>query len=95
MSWRRNAPSQRIWRVLRLRILDRDNWECVQCGRKGRLEVDHIKPLDVAPELALEESNLQCLCRGCHIRKTAGENRRDVDDSRHRWDNYLREEYGL
>jgi 5-methylcytosine-specific restriction endonuclease McrA len=32
--------------------------------------VDHIQPVRNAPELAFDLSNLQCLCRRCHSRKT-------------------------
>ena len=47
MSWRKGRrPNARIWKLVRLRALDRDGWHCVQCGKYGRLEVDHIIPLD-------------------------------------------------
>jgi 5-methylcytosine-specific restriction protein A len=39
-------------------------------------EVDHVIPLDVAPELAYEPSNLVARCRRCHRVKTARENAR-------------------
>lgn len=58
------------WKALRFRARRRDGFACVQCGAKGRLEVDHIKPIRTHPELSLELSNLQCLCPGCHSRKT-------------------------
>lgn len=41
-------------------------------------EVDHIKPLKTHPELAMDRSNLQALCRNCHEKKTARENNRFV-----------------
>ena len=40
----------------------------------GRLEVDHLVPLEDGGD-PWSESNLQALCRGCHIAKTAAENR--------------------
>ena len=43
-----------------------------KCGRYGN-EVDHIQPLDRGGE-AYAPSNLQMLCRGCHILKSAKEN---------------------
>lgn len=71
--WNRNSEyvirSPR-WRALRLEALRRDGWACVQCGARGRLEVDHVQPVRDAPELAFELSNLQALCPGCHGRKT-------------------------
>ena len=52
--------------------LDRDGWRCVQCGKAGRLEVDHIKPLhEGGASFALD--NLQALCRNHHLRKTWGD----------------------
>jgi len=58
------------WPALRLAAKRRDNWRCVQCGHKRRLEVDHIKPVRDAPELAFDLDNLQVLCGACHGRKT-------------------------
>ncbi|OWJ72518.1 endonuclease [Haematobacter massiliensis] len=58
------------WQVLRWIILERDGWQCVCCGARRRLEVDHIKPVRNAPELAFDPANLQALCPSCHTRKT-------------------------
>lgn len=41
---------------------------CLACGRKNKLEVHHIKPVHIFPELELELSNLVTLCADpCHI----------------------------
>ena len=70
MSWRKGKrPVLRIWRVVRLKALDRDNWTCRKCGGRGRLEVDHIQPLEDGGEL-YDLSNLMSLCKKCHISKT-------------------------
>ena len=63
--------NRRRWAWVRRRALKRDNWRCQSCGRNGN-EFDHVTPLDRggAP---CDESNLQCLCRGCHIVKTRAE----------------------
>ncbi|WP_236553192.1 HNH endonuclease [Roseovarius indicus] len=53
-----------------MQALDRDDWQCVQCGERRRLEVDHIEPVRDRPDLAFRLSNLQCLCGRCHSRKT-------------------------
>lgn len=58
------------WKVVRKQVKDRDRWNCVECGARGRLEVDHIKPVRHAPDLAYELTNLQTLCVSCHSRKT-------------------------
>ena len=48
----------------------RDGLRCVQCGARGRLEVDHVQPVRSHPELAFDLDNLQTLCASCHSRKT-------------------------
>ena len=58
------------WKALRLQALERDGWQCVQCGTRRRLEVDHIEPVRTHPELSYSLGNLQALCGRCHARKT-------------------------
>ena len=58
------------WKALRMQALERDDWQCVHCGTRHRLEVDHIEPVRDRPDLAWSLSNLQCLCGRCHARKT-------------------------
>ena len=69
---RLNVLGQR-WQVLRRQVFERDGWRCVDCGRAGRLECDHVRPLEWGGS-AWGLDNLQTLCRGCHVRKTAAEN---------------------
>ena len=59
------------WLRVRKTILDENNWKCRVCGKYGN-EVDHKKPICRGGE-EYERSNLQVLCRGCHIRKTQKE----------------------
>jgi len=42
---------------------------CAWCGRSGKVDVHHIEPVAVAPELAAVESNMIMLCRKpqCHL----------------------------
>lgn len=58
------------WRNLRIKILKRDNNECQECKRNGKVgkaeNVHHIKEVKKFPELALLESNCECLCIPCH-----------------------------
>jgi len=59
------------WKRVRFLVKRRDGWRCVKCGATGvRLEVDHIRPIRDAPELAYDMGNLQSLCVPCHSRKT-------------------------
>lgn len=63
------------WRKLRQSVLQRDNYECQWCKAAGRvttdaiLEVDHIKPLEQFPELAMDPDNLRTLCKDCHNKR--------------------------
>ena len=69
MSWRKaERPNLKLWRVARLKALDRDGWACRACGKRGRLEVDHVKPLEDGGDM-YGLGNLQALCRGCHHRQ--------------------------
>ena len=74
------------WQRLRRRIKARDGYRCVSCGAAGRLEVDHVQPLHQGGAM-YDPTNLQCLCRRCHLNKTARENRKDPE--RQRWADYL------
>lgn len=82
------------WKALRFMARRRDGFRCVTCGTRGRIEVDHIKPIRTHPELALDLGNLQCLCPGCHSRKTREEvglrNGRE-DPKRDAWKELLRD----
>ena len=77
------------WQWLRLRVFARDGWRCVDCGRAGRLECDHIVPMRKGGD-AFDLSNLQTLCRGCHIDKSAQESTKP-DPARDRWRALVRE----
>ena len=78
------ALNARRWAKVRRQALDRDAWRCRTCGKPGRLEVDHIRPLEHGGP-AYELANLQTLCRVCHLRKTAADNGRDLRP-RDAWD---------
>lgn len=61
--------------------MERDNFTCVECGIiGGRLEVDHIKPFSLYPDLRLELSNGRTLCKPCH--KKIGWNKFREDNPR-------------
>ena len=67
--------SSKRWRRLRRAVFRRDGYRCRSCGRRGRLEADHVVPIAAGGD-PWHLDNLQALCRSCHIRKTARENRR-------------------
>lgn len=60
----------RQYKIFRLAVLERDNYKCIWCGefRKELLEVDHIKPFALFPELRLAIDNGRVLCRSCHLK---------------------------
>ena len=62
------------WRVVRMKVLKRDGARCACCGatpHDGRvMNVDHIKPRGMYPELALDMNNLQVLCHECNHGKS-------------------------
>ena len=67
----------RRWAAARRSVFERDDWRCVECGRAGRLECDHVVPLQREPgQDPYDPNGLQTLCRDCHLAKTATENRR-------------------
>ena len=87
MSWRRGERvNRRQWRKVRLKVLDRDSWRCQKCGKAGRLEVDHVKPLEDGGAL-YDLHNLQSLCRSpCHFEKSRSELRgRETDPEVAKW----------
>ncbi|WP_117161334.1 HNH endonuclease [Paraliobacillus sp. X-1268] len=84
------------WVAVRREVLRRDNFECQECKRQGRvytdkhdpdkhkrLDVDHIKELEDYPELALDFENLETLCVRCHNKK---HNRFMFQKKKPKWD---------
>lgn len=54
---------------LRQETLERDDYECVVCGSRRRLEADHILPVSRGGTDVL--SNMQTLCKTCNTSKGA------------------------
>ncbi|MFD9629079.1 HNH endonuclease [Peribacillus muralis] len=70
------------WNKLRSEALERDNYECQQCKREGRVHVDskkvegerksvelnvhHKYEIEHYPQLALVLDNLTTVCLHCH-----------------------------
>lgn len=69
----KNRPGVRVdYLYYRKLCLERDNYTCIQCGWNEVLimEVDHIIPKIIRPDLSNNLDNLQTLCPNCHRRKT-------------------------
>ena len=55
------------YREWRTSIFERDNYTCQDCGQHGGyLQVDHIKPWALYPELRYATNNGKTLCVSCH-----------------------------
>jgi hypothetical protein len=69
-EWSKSRSSK--WPEVRKAHLQK-NPTCSVCGSKEAVEVHHIKPFHIAPELELDESNLISLCESkkygvnCHL----------------------------
>lgn len=69
---RGTPPRSRLWRRVRTEHLTK-NPSCAACGGRRKLEVHHLIPFHLAPELELEPSNLLTLCErkrlgvNCHL----------------------------
>lgn len=72
MSRSHIAINKRVWAQLRRHVFTRDQYRCRKCGKAGRLECDHIRPIAQGGAV-YDMENLQTLCRGCHIEKTRNE----------------------
>lgn len=64
-----NTPE---WKALRTKII-KQRGKCELCGSTYRLQVHHIIPARVRPDLFLNENNLQVLCQTCHNTQTQNE----------------------
>ena len=76
MSNFHKTMDRRRWAVLRQKVFKRDGYRCCLCHHPGRLECDHVKPVDKGG-LKYALTNLQTLCRDCHIKKTQQENEKE------------------
>ena len=70
----KGAKRSRGWRKLRREFV-KNNAQCAVCGTTKKLEVHHIIPFHIAPDLELDPANLITLCdgkgkygsRSCHL----------------------------
>jgi len=62
--------SSKKYKDFRTSVFIRDNYTCQECKKHGgNLQVDHIKPFSIFPELIYDMDNCKTLCIPCH-RKT-------------------------
>lgn len=69
---RQNYCATTAYKVFRREVLKRDNYTCQICkartcvGNKVILQVDHIKPFLLYPELRMDFNNVRTVCKQCH-----------------------------
>ena len=86
MSKQHIAMHHQRWQAVRRAVFERDDYRCVMCGRAGRLECDHIEPMQREQgQDPYNPKGLQTLCRACYIAKTAHENRRPLTPAELAW----------
>ncbi len=61
----RMSTKYRDWRIA---VFKRDNYTCIQCGGKYKIEADHIKPVSLFKNLILSIDNGRTLCHKCHVK---------------------------
>lgn len=66
-TWeQRRGTDRNTWQRTRAYILERDDYQCTNCGSTHRLEVHHITP--IAAGGRDQPVNLTTLCHDCHTR---------------------------
>lgn len=60
----RDSAEYKKWRN---DVYQKDNFKCVNCGSKDKINAHHIKSWKNYPELRYEVSNGITLCEKCHI----------------------------
>lgn len=56
------------WKIVRKRVLARDQYRCTRCAKAGRLEVHHLHAVADNPKAdQFDTRTLVTLCRDCHF----------------------------
>ena len=80
------------WKRKREAILARDNYQCQECRRYGKLRqavtVHHKQHLEDHPELAFDNDNLISLCRACHDKAHPEKGTKSLELKRSRYRSY-------
>ena len=86
MSRRHRQLYAKRWGAIRRAVFERDGWRCIECGKAGRLECDHVTPMEREPgQDPYDVNGLQTLCGPCHVAKTRRENRRELTPDEAAW----------
>lgn len=77
---------KRRWAAFATEIKAQRGHRCQRCGAGGSLEAHHIIPAGQAPGRAFDPSNIEVLCRDCHIEH----HRKPRSAAVAAWDNLLK-----
>ena len=67
LAQRKSQSKANMDASLRLKVYERDGYQCLHCGVRKDLSLDHIHPESKGGATTLE--NLQTLCRSCNSKK--------------------------
>jgi len=81
----RSIYASKQWERARFLAKRRDNFACVQCGSRNKLEVHHLQRVRDRPDLAFDLGNLRTLCRDCHAVETEKELGRAPNQAQRAW----------
>lgn len=70
---RNQAKADPAYSSSKKKVRKRDDGKCKLCSSESRIEVHHIVPVEVAPELAFKIWNMVLLCNSCHYSVTGKE----------------------
>ena len=79
------AENRRGWTAIRARAIRAAGRRCARCGRPGKLEVHHPRPLSRG---GTHDQALEVTCRVCHLAR-----HHLPDPARLAWVKFLREEF--
>ena len=82
---RHHRAHKRGWSRIRQRALVKAGRRCTRCGRPGRLEVHHPRPLSKG---GTHDQALEVVCRTCHLAR-----HHLPDPARLAWARFLQEEW--
>ena len=95
MSRHHHHLDRKRWERTRQAVFERDGHRCVMCGRAGRLECDHVTPLEREPGQDVYDWNgLQSLCKNCHVIKTRAESRNPLSPDEVAWRSLIADRMG-
>ena len=82
---RHHRQHTRGWSRIRQRAIAAAGRRCTACGRPGKLEVHHVRPLSRGGD---NRGRVVVLCRDCHIHE-----HHKPDPARLAWARFLQEEF--